>query len=263
MTNKFKKIIPLGVTLSTIVSNYYIPKILGKSVGRVSDENDLLVTPAGWTFSIWGIIYSSLTYLSIKHYQGEFVWNDKSLLLFTLSGLFNSLWIYNWIQDKTNISEYLLYGLNLSLLLLWYENTGKQKTVLYQNIVAIYTGWTLGASILNTAINIKKDPNNKLTNKEIGNYVIYAIVGVQIIWQILQKYEKNSLIKKKESILIPIIGIWTGMGIFTNKKKYDIKYKSLPLIVSGLATKYHLGQIGIVSNNPIKIVYKLRELLLK
>ena len=261
MTNQLSKIIPLGVTAATIASNYLFPQILGKSVGQVSEDNELLVTPSGWTFSIWGIIYSGLSYLGYKYYKGEFEWSNESLVLFTASGFFNGYWIYNWLQGKTVISQYLLYGLSLSLLLLWYDNLGKQKTKIYQNIIAMYAAWTIGASILNTAINVKKDPNNKLSDIQIANYVIFGIVGVQIIWQVIQEYEKKRLDAKKDSILLPIVGIWTGLGIITNKKDYDITYKSLPLIVSGLTTKYHLEQIGIKTNNPLKIVNELYNFL--
>ena len=154
MRNEIRKLIPLGVTAATVAANYYIPQSFGTSVGFVSDENDLLVTPSGWTFSIWSLIYGGLSYLGYKYYKGEFEWSDESLILFTAQGLLNSFWIYNWVQGRTSISQYILYGLNLSLVLLWYENNGKQKEKIYQNIIAMYAAWSIGASIINTAINV-------------------------------------------------------------------------------------------------------------
>ena len=130
----------------------------------------------------------------------------------------------------------------------------------------MYLSWTLGASILNTAINMKRDKNNKLTNKQISKIVIFGIVSVQILWQIIHELDidlfnkiKN---KRDESIFLPIVGIWTGLGILTNNENIETTFKALPLIVSCITTKFHLQKVNIKSNNPLKIIEKLRKLLL-
>ena len=82
LKNNIKKALPLVITGLTIFSNYYFTKKEGKSIGDVSDEYDLPDTPAGWTFSIWGLIYSSLAYISYKHFKGDFEWSDQSIILY-------------------------------------------------------------------------------------------------------------------------------------------------------------------------------------
>ena len=37
---------------------FFISAVFTQSTGAVSDENYLEITPAGWTFSIWGFIYA-------------------------------------------------------------------------------------------------------------------------------------------------------------------------------------------------------------
>jgi len=34
---------------------------VGSKIGAVSDDNEVLITPGGWAFSIWGIIYTLLS----------------------------------------------------------------------------------------------------------------------------------------------------------------------------------------------------------
>ena len=268
MDKNNKKILPLIITVLTIFFNYYLQRQSDKSIGEVSDENNLLVTPAGWTFSIWGLIYSSLIYLSYEYIQEDLKWSDRSLLLYSLSGFFNVYWIILWLQEKTKLSQYILYSISASLYLLWNDNVGKQDKKIYQNIIAMYLAWTLGASIINTGINAKKQSDkSELSDIKISKNIIYSICSVQVLWQIILDLDKNNdndknLNKRKESIALPIVGIWTSLGILTNEKKFDNTFKILPLIISSMSTKYHLNKIGIKSNNLITIINKLKEVMI-
>lgn len=256
--NNIKKALPLVITGLTIFSNYYFPKKEGKSIGDVSDKYGLPVTPAGWTFSIWGLIYSSLAYISYKHLKGDFEWSDKSIALYALSGICNALWISKWIKEDIKSSQYLLYGISLSLLLLWYDNIGKKSKVLNQNVIALYLTWTLGASILNTGFYSKYSQGG--SEVSISKNVLYAVMATQVLWQIIKKND-DLQIDRKESFMLPLVGAWTGLGILTNGKEFNKIVKPLPLLVSIAATKFHLNKIGIKTNNPLKIIKELKNLL--
>ena len=135
MIDIVRRFIPLGVTTATIAGNYCITGPNGENIGTVSNNNALSITPANWTFSIWGIIYGSLTYLGYKHLCNDFEWNDDSLIFFTASGILNLMWVRAWVRGETKMSQYILYGLVISLLLLWYENCDNVDNRLYQNII--------------------------------------------------------------------------------------------------------------------------------
>ena len=249
MCDNIKKFLPLGVTISTMIGNYCITGPNGETVGSVSKNYQLPITPSNWTFSIWGIIYGSLLYLGYNHFKNDFEWNDDSLIFFTASGLFNIMWVKAWVNGRTKISQFLLYGIVLSLLLLWYENIDNPDNRIYQNIIALYAGWTISASILNTLVNINQDMinDNQFTydiDQYITNLGVGSIITVQIIWQIIQNEKKKNL---EDSIMIPLVGIWTGLGILSNSQNPGL-ITSLPLLSSLAITTYHFNEVGIKVN---------------
>ncbi|MEM4497448.1 MAG: tryptophan-rich sensory protein [Nitrososphaerota archaeon] len=71
----------------------------GKTTAQISDANPTLITPAGYTFSIWGVIYILLgvfvLYQALPTQQSrEYV--DRIGYLFSISNSLNVLWIFLW-----------------------------------------------------------------------------------------------------------------------------------------------------------------------
>jgi hypothetical protein len=87
----------------------------GKNTAQISDAYPTLITPAGYVFAIWGIIYVLLGVFVVfqalpsqkdKEYQKKIDW------LFILSSLFNIVWLFLWQ------SEYLGWSVVVIFLLL-------------------------------------------------------------------------------------------------------------------------------------------------
>lgn len=81
----------------------------GMNTGAVSDSYPNLFAPAGITFSIWGFIYLLLA----LHTLYQFTNKDKKVLntvglLFALSSVANSLWIFCWHYHKIGLSVVLM-----------------------------------------------------------------------------------------------------------------------------------------------------------
>ena len=175
------KNIPFIFTIITIIGNYGIPKYYNKSVGYLAEENKLEVQPARWAFPIiWTLIYSGLIYLTYKISNGTISWNNKSYVFYISSCVFNLLWLNYWLSERLQISQFILIGLVISLGLLWYENIGFNNNIIYQNIIATYLSWTVGASLLNIFI------VNKTDNITSSNTDFYLLSIFQILWQIIQ-----------------------------------------------------------------------------
>ncbi len=133
------------------------------SVGDISNLYPTLLTPAGYAFSIWGLIYIMLIgfffyqWYSLKQGKGE-----ESLLpcgwWFTLANLFNILWIVFWVNDEIGISTLLIFGLLFCLIQL----VKKLRLEIWDaplRIIAfvwwpicIYAGWIVLASVLNVSV---------------------------------------------------------------------------------------------------------------
>jgi tryptophan-rich sensory protein len=71
----------------------------GKVTAQISDANPTLVTPAGYVFSIWGIIYLLLgifvIYQALPGNQGK-TFQKRIGWLFVLSSIFNIIWLFLW-----------------------------------------------------------------------------------------------------------------------------------------------------------------------
>lgn len=86
----------------------------GRGTGEISDSYPNLFAPAGFTFSVWGIIYSLLAVYSIYQFL-----RPKDLLLSRINRLFipnallNALWILCWHYDQ------LLLSVGVMVCLLW------------------------------------------------------------------------------------------------------------------------------------------------
>jgi hypothetical protein len=218
------KYLPLFFTLLTIFGNYYIPILNKSSVKEISNNNKFDAQPAGWTFSIWGIIYMGLLFISYNIFTSKLKWNNKRTIVFILSCVFNLLWMYSWTKNKKNISQVLLFLIVISLSYLWILNI-KSNDNIVQNIIMMYIAWTLGASLLNIFI-----VNFKNTTKN-SKLIIYLLSVIQILFKILLYWKGNDTMRD-QSLAFPLVGIWTGLGIAKNDSKNLGVVKNLLLITS-------------------------------
>ena len=128
----------------------------GRNTADVSAAYPTLVTPAGFTFSIWGIIYVLLfafvTFqLLPRHREDSF--NRGVSYLFILSSVFNIAWLFLWQYDYIVASVPLILGLLASLIAIYLRlDVSKSKAPLSEKIwvhlpFSVYLGWITIASI--------------------------------------------------------------------------------------------------------------------
>lgn len=129
----------------------------------VSREVQNLFTPAGYAFSIWGIIY--LLVLGFVIYQGLYLFQkkpDTSLaekmgFWFIISCMLNSLWLFAWLHEQLLLSVVIMALLLVSLLQIHFKThkLNEKSTLKYTFLVrlpfSIYMGWISVALIANVA----------------------------------------------------------------------------------------------------------------
>jgi len=133
----------------------------GVNTAQISDANPSLFTPAGVTFSIWGLIY--LLLVGFCAYLFGFG-RDKSSRLktetvnqlmkwFLLSSVFNSLWILAWQYQVLWLSVLLIIALLVSLVkaveLLRNKDMSEKEQFLVRLPFSVYFGWLTVATIAN------------------------------------------------------------------------------------------------------------------
>jgi benzodiazapine receptor len=132
----------------------------GKSTADISDMYPTLITPAGYVFSIWGIIYILLGIFVVfqalpsekgKGYQNRIGW------LFVLSSLLNIFWLFLWQYEYLSLSVVLMFLLLATLIAIYLRlNIGKSAASLREKLAvhlpfSVYLGWITIASIANVA----------------------------------------------------------------------------------------------------------------
>ena len=154
----------------TIVINYLSNDGIfnGATMKTVSDKYHNYFTPAGYAFSIWGLIYLGL--LGFVFYTGRSLFKknaggtqeqDEIVVKigwwFFVSCLANSLWVVLWLYDYTGLSVLVMVLLLFSLLKIIINTRMEldfhplKKYIFIFWPFAIYAGWISVALIANTA----------------------------------------------------------------------------------------------------------------
>ncbi len=202
--------LPVGITLLTILSNA-IGNLSGNSIKEISDKYKIDITPAPYTFGIWGIIYSLLIYVTFNHHQEILNTETKYGSIFTLfiiSAVLNALWIQAWGKNL-ELSSVILILLAFTLIIITTElnKAGVDKIIIYT--FGIYTAWAIVASLLNLSILLIN--KNILDNKAVK----LIIMGVLTILPFLIK---NIFKNEFGNAIIPMLAtfIWASLGIVMN-----------------------------------------------
>lgn len=156
--------------VATILINYLsnLGIFSSNTISDISKKYDTLFTPAGYAFSIWGLIYILLFAFVI--FYGPFVnANDKKEIIirktgvwFIISCLANSLWVFAWTNDHLLTSLLLMLILLLSLIkiisvyLHYHTVEHRYMHLFFVTPFSIYLGWISVALIANMAIYLKK-----------------------------------------------------------------------------------------------------------
>ena len=149
--------------LSVVALNYLsnaLP-LNGVTQAEISARYPIPLTPAGFTFSIWGVIYLGLTaYIIVQalpKYRNEVRLRTLDLP-FRLSCLFNSIWLVVWHYGYVSLSVVFMLGLLGSLMLAYIrldrgqvEKDELSKWMVGQTF-SVYMGWVSLATMINISV---------------------------------------------------------------------------------------------------------------
>lgn len=145
----------LKITLNAVIN------LAGPTdVVTVSDNNKLVITPAGYTFSIWGLIYVLsfvIRILMILKCLGTISFNVGLTMVSTtfliISDILNPIWLLYWTEQKVFRSAIVLTLLTIMLGFSYcFSDIYRPYISLGQIFVAIYLGWCVVAGLLNWLI---------------------------------------------------------------------------------------------------------------
>jgi hypothetical protein len=202
--------------VAVVVMNYLanaLP-IAGRNPAEVSDMFPTLFTPAGFTFSIWGIIYLLLLGFSI--YQARYFNKNLPVFLerigwfFGLSCIANIGWLLAFHHLQIGLSMLVMLVLLGSLLAIYLqlETEGKTQFWLVRLPFSVYLGWISVATIANASILFSHlgwdgEPGGPQLWAAI---VIAAAVAIGVL----------ALVKRRDFALALVI-VWALFGIFSKR----------------------------------------------
>jgi hypothetical protein len=135
----------------------------GRNTAQVSDANPTLVTPAGYVFSIWGVIYILLgVFVVFQALSAERGKNFQKSIgpLFILSSVLNIIWLFLWQFEFLSLSVVIMFLLLATLILIYLRlNVGKSKSPMREKLAvnlpfSVYLGWITIASIANVSVTL-------------------------------------------------------------------------------------------------------------
>ena len=156
------QIITILATLLTIIVNGLanaLP-INGQGTGEISDRFAVLFVPAGYVFSIWGLIYLALIAYTV--YQALPAQRDNHLLkkiapAYWIGSAANIIWIFLWHYEVFPLTLVFMIAI-LTALLYIYRQLSETRSGLDKNQklfvrlpFSIYLGWISVATIANVA----------------------------------------------------------------------------------------------------------------
>ena len=158
--------------------------INGLTTGAVSDLYPNLFTPAGFAFSIWGLIYTGLLAFLIRILAtSDTALVGKLFPWFAINSFANMAWIFAWHHLQVVTSLVLMLVLLISLVYLTTElrsSTRPSKEIRFFNAVfEIYLGWITVATVANfTALLIAFNWNALGISEEYWMLIILPVIVV-------------------------------------------------------------------------------------
>lgn len=187
MKTKIFKILTPVAYLAMVAVNYLanaLP-IAGRDTGAISNSYPNLFAPAGYAFSIWGLIYTLLAiYVIYQFKRGSDELVTKVNRFFVLTSLLNISWIFAWHYDFIWLSVILMLGLLFSLkkiskILKSVALSAQDYRFVYLPF-SVYLGWITVATIANISVFLVSINWNGFGLSEVFWTVLIILIGAII-----------------------------------------------------------------------------------
>lgn len=237
--------------VATVIINYLSNTGVfnNETMATISAKYQNLFTPAGYAFSIWGLIYLGLFGFVI--FNGPFTKEtiqknqviEKVGWWFVISCIVNSFWVIAWLYEYTFITILLMGLLFISLLKIILNTKDEllkssfQTTLFLKLPFYIYSGWVSVALIADVAAYLKKIDWNGFGMSEttwtVLMFCIATIIHLFMIW-------------KRNMPAFGMVAVWALIAIaVANKAVNNIVYWSAIIFAIFIFTNVILQFFGL------------------
>jgi hypothetical protein len=209
-------ILVLAATAATIIFNFLASSgyVNGVTPEEISRKYTTILTPAGYAFTIWGLIYAGLAAFSIYQLLPANLAKFAPIRsLYLLSCVFNCGWVFFWQNDRIAVCFVMIASLTMTLffvVLRLRDIEGAAEYWLARAPFGVYFGWVTAALIVSVPITLVYTG----TGPDETGWVVPAVV---------------------------LIAIATALGILVRTKLRDYLY---PLAIAWALTAIAVKQSG-------------------
>src|SRR5687768_4463716 len=160
-TDRLRSLLALAATLGMIGFNWLSAagRLGGGDTGAISDRYPTLVTPAGYSFTIWTLIYLGMIAFSIYQMLPANLSKFRAVRsLYIFSCALNCAWLYFWHAGEIVICFFIILALAGVLLAINYyvrQPRSPVESLVTNAPFGLYFGWVTAAALVNFAIMLK------------------------------------------------------------------------------------------------------------
>jgi benzodiazapine receptor len=225
--DSFRQLVVVLAVVATVVLNGLANALPlnGQTTGEISDRFQVYFVPAGYVFSIWGLIYLALAAYAV--YQALPAQRENPRLgrigyLFVLSCLANVAWLFLWHYERFVWTVIAMLGLLLSLIAI-YLRLGIGRTQvspaerwLVHVPFSIYLGWVTVATVANIT--------------SLLDYLNWGGWGIQpAVWAVIMLIVGAAIASAvgltRGDVAYMLVIVWAFVGI-------AVKHASTPLVAT-------------------------------
>lgn len=207
-------IIAYVAMVTTNVLSNTLP-INGQTTAEISDKLTVLFTPAGYVFSIWGIIYVLLAiwlFLQVKNRYTEQAASNTVSYLFVVSCVFNIIWLLSWHYEYFALSIVVMLLLLITLIALYKQYSTADSRFGGRFPFSFYLGWISVATIANMSYTLKYYDISLGIDEVTGTIILIIIAGMLAI---AGRYVSNDP-------YFSIVFVWAIIGIAARNTEQSI-----------------------------------------
>ncbi len=189
----------------------------GKTTAEISNSYPTLITPAGYVFSIWGIIYVLLgiylVYQALPS-QKNSPFQKQINGLFILTNVLNVVWLFFWQTEQLPISVGIIVAFLATLIAIYLRlNIGKSNVSLKEKLCvhvpfSVYLGWVTIATIANIAVTLVSIGWDGF-GLSLQTWAV-LVLGVAVLIDII-------VIATRKDVAYSLVFIWALAGIAVNQ----------------------------------------------
>ena len=219
----------LVITLNTLANT--LP-INGYNTGELSGRYPNLFVPAGFTFSIWGVIYLLLLGFVIYQFTRPARQSEVPRRIgpwFFLSCLFNASWILAWHYLLPGLSLLIMLALLGSLILIYQRVYSSPRLEVkgarwwVELPFSIYLGWITVATIANTTAVLVDVGWGGWGIPEPAWTVVMIAVAIGIgLWFTL----------RQSDVFYPLVVVWALIGIIARRTSEMAEGYSMVIVIA-------------------------------